>query len=172
MRRRIQEKVNQYQAEIETLNRTKQELVEGSTKIDSIVSRLEREQVDLQKNLSILREKEQELKESLETLESAEAIDPDEAVTTTAPLYRQCVLNIFLTKNYMYLLGFSFWFRLLNAYADEAAIEDAIYYLGEGLRGGVIDLDTFLKHVRTLSRKQFILRATMQKCRQKAGLAG
>ncbi|KAH8270459.1 hypothetical protein KR018_010242 [Drosophila ironensis] len=150
LRRRIQEKVNQYQAEIETLNRTKQELVEGSAKIDAIVSRLEREQVDLQKNIAVLKDKEQELEKSLETLESAEAIDPDEAVTTTAPLYRQ----------------------LLNAYADEAATEDAIYYLGEGLRGGVIDLETFLKHVRTLSRKQFILRATMQKCRQKAGLAG
>ncbi|XP_017043483.1 tumor susceptibility gene 101 protein [Drosophila ficusphila] len=150
LRRRIQEKVNQYQAEIETLNRTKQELVEGSTKIDAIISRLEREQVDLQKNISVLKDKEQELEKSLETLESAEAIDPDEAVTTTAPLYRQ----------------------LLNAYADEAATEDAIYYLGEGLRSGVIDLDTFLKHVRQLSRKQFILRATMQKCRQKAGLAG
>nr|XP_036671758.1 tumor susceptibility gene 101 protein [Drosophila suzukii] len=150
LRRRIQEKVNQYQAEIETLNRTKQELVEGSSKIDAIIARLEREQVDLQKNISVLKDKEQELEKSLETLESAEAIDPDEAVTTTAPLYRQ----------------------LLNAYADEAATEDAIYYLGEGLRGGVIDLETFLKHVRQLSRKQFILRATMQKCRQKAGLAG
>ncbi|KAH8395013.1 hypothetical protein KR215_004396 [Drosophila sulfurigaster] len=150
LRRRIQEKVNQYQAEIETLNRTKQELVEGSAKIDGIVSRLEREQIDLQKNISVLRDKEEELKKNLETLENAEAIDPDEAVTTTAPLYKQ----------------------LLNAYADEAATEDAIYYLGEGLRGSVIDLETFLKHVRTLSRKQFILRATMQKCRQKAGLAG
>ncbi|KAH8365847.1 hypothetical protein KR093_005831 [Drosophila rubida] len=150
LRRRIQEKVNQYQAEIETLNRTKQELVEGSAKIDSIVIRLEREQGELQKNISVLRDKEEELKKSLETLENAEAIDPDEAVTTTAPLYKQ----------------------LLNAYADEAATEDAIYYLGEGLRGSVIDLETFLKHVRTLSRKQFILRATMQKCRQKAGLAG
>ncbi|XP_017128712.1 tumor susceptibility gene 101 protein [Drosophila elegans] len=150
LRRRIQEKVNQYQAEIETLNRTKQELVEGSSKIDAIIARLEREQVDMQKNISVLKDKEQELEKSLETLESAEAIDPDEAVTTTAPLYRQ----------------------LLNAYADEAATEDAIYYLGEGLRGGVIDLETFLKHVRQLSRKQFILRATMQKCRQKAGLAG
>ncbi|KAH8257559.1 hypothetical protein KR038_011430 [Drosophila bunnanda] len=150
LRRRIQEKVNQYQAEIETLNRTKQELVEGSAKIDAIISRLEREHVDLQKNISVLKDKEQELEKSLEALENAEAIDPDEAVTTTAPLYRQ----------------------LLNAYADEAATEDAIYYLGEGLRGGVIDLETFLKHVRQLSRKQFILRATMQKCRQKAGLAG
>lgn len=51
-------------------------------------------------------------------------------------------------------------------------MEDAIYYLGEALRSGVIDLETFLKHVRQLSRKQFMLRAIMQKCRQKAGLAG
>lgn len=63
-------------------------------------------------------------------------------------------------------------FRLLNAYAEEAATEDAIYYLGEALRSGVIDLEVFLKHVRQLSRKQFMLRAIMQKCRQKAGLAG
>ncbi|XP_037813521.1 tumor susceptibility gene 101 protein [Lucilia sericata] len=150
LRRRLQEKVNQYQAEIDTLNRTKQELVEGSTKIDSIIARLKREEVDLQKNINILRDKEQELEKSLETLENSEGIDPDEAVTTTAPLYRQ----------------------LLNAYAEEAATEDAIYYLGEALRSGVIDLETFLKHVRQLSRKQFMLRAIMQKCRQKAGLAG
>lgn len=150
LRRRIQEKVNQYQAEIDTLNRTKQELVEGSSKIDSIILRLQREEVDLQKNIGVLRDKEQELEKSLETLENSEGIDPDEAVTTTAPLYRQ----------------------LLNAYAEEAATEDAIYYLGEALRSGVIDLETFLKHVRQLSRKQFMLRAIMQKCRQKAGLAG
>lgn len=63
-------------------------------------------------------------------------------------------------------------FRLLNAYAEEAAIEDVIYYLGEALRTNVIDLELFLKHVRQLSRKQFMLRAIMQKCRQRAGLMG
>ncbi|XP_036337228.1 tumor susceptibility gene 101 protein-like [Rhagoletis pomonella] len=150
LRRRLQEKVNQYQAEIETLNRTKQELVEGSSKIDNVIARLNREEVELQKNINILRDKEQELEKSLEALEKSDGIDPDEAVTTTAPLYRQ----------------------LLNAYAEESALEDAIYYLGEALRSGVIDLETFLKHVRQLSRKQFMLRAIMQKCRQKAGLAG
>lgn len=72
------------------------------------------------------------------------------------------------------LLSRSFFYhcRLLNAYAEEAATEDAIYYMGEALRNGVIDLDIFLKQVRQLSRKQFMLRALMQKCRQKAGLAG
>lgn len=61
--------------------------------------------------------------------------------------------------------------RLLNAYCDEAAIEDAIYYLGESVRKNLIDLEVFLKNVRKLARKQFMLRALMQKCRQKAGLA-
>ena len=35
--------------------------------------------------------------------------------------------------------------RLLNAFAEEQATEDAIYYLGEGLRRGVVDLAVFLK---------------------------
>ena len=77
-----------------------------------------------------------------------ENLSIDEAVVPTAPLYRQ----------------------LFNAFAEENATEDAIYYVGEGLRRGVIDLDVFLKQVRSLSREQFMLRATMQKCRQKAGL--
>jgi len=42
--------------------------------------------------------------------------------------------------------------------------------MGEALRRGVIDLEVFLKQVRSLSRKQFMLRALMQRCRHKAGL--
>ncbi|GFO14981.1 tumor susceptibility gene 101 protein, partial [Plakobranchus ocellatus] len=59
---------------------------------------------------------------------------------------------------------------LVDAFAEEQAIEDAIYYLGEALRKNVIELESFLKRVRELSRKQFMLRATIQKCREKAGL--
>ncbi|XP_061533627.1 tumor susceptibility 101a isoform X3 [Phycodurus eques] len=60
---------------------------------------------------------------------------------------------------------------ILNLYAEENAIEDTIFYLGEALRRGVIDLEVFLKHVRLLSRKQFQLRALMQKARKTAGLS-
>lgn len=147
LKRRIQEKVNQYQAEIQTLKRTQQELNEGQSKINDIVGRLERDEQELAKSISVLKDKEQELERALEGLEKVDGIDVDEAVTTTAPLYKQ----------------------LLNAYAEEAAIEDAVYFMGEALRSGVIDLEVFLKHVRQLSRKQFMLRALMQKCRQKAG---
>lgn len=147
LKRRIQEKVNQCQAEIQTLKRTQQELNEGQSKINDIVGRLERDEQELSKSISVLKDKDQELERALEALEKVDGIDVDEAVTTTAPLYKQ----------------------LLNAYAEEAAIEDAVYFMGEALRSGVIDLEVFLKHVRQLSRKQFMLRALMQKCRQKAG---
>lgn len=72
----------------------------------------------------------------------------------------------------LWYLTFVKFHRLINAYAEEAAIEDAIYYIGEALRKGCIDLEVFLKQVRQLARKQFMNRALMQKCRQKAGLAG
>lgn len=45
LRRRIQERVNQHQAEMDTLNRTKHELNEGRAKINEIISKLEREEV-------------------------------------------------------------------------------------------------------------------------------
>ncbi|KAJ9597546.1 hypothetical protein L9F63_011604 [Diploptera punctata] len=126
------------------------ELTQGKNKLDDILSRLDKEQVELDKNITILKDKNQELEKAIERMSEQQPLDVDEAVTTTAPLYKQ----------------------LLNAFAEEAATEDAIYYMGEALRRGVIDLDVFLKQVRSLSRKQFMLRALMHKCRQKAGLAG
>nr|CAD7453846.1 unnamed protein product [Timema tahoe] len=150
LRRKMVEKLSQGQAELDTLNRTQRELTQGKHKLDDILARLEKEQIELDKNITILRDKEEELEKAISHLSEQEPIDVDEAVTTTTPLYKQ----------------------LLAAFAEEAATEDTIYYMGEALRRGVIDLDVFLKQVRTLSRKQFMLRALMFKCRQKAGLAG
>ncbi|KAL0820187.1 hypothetical protein ABMA28_006112 [Loxostege sticticalis] len=149
MKRRLNEQSQQSQAELETLRRTQQELREGKTRLEDILARLERERSELDKNVVVLQEKEKELQAAVERLAEQEGIDVDEAVVTTAPLYSQ----------------------LLNAFAEEATLEDAIYYMGEALRKEVIDLDTFLKQVRTLARRQFTLRALMHKCRQKAQLA-
>lgn len=113
-RRRIQERVNQYQAEMETLNRTKQELNDGRAKINDIIAKLEREEVrcethvtqiifmlsiplptsrffqdELKSNIAVLKDKEQALENSLKSLEKVDGIDVDEAVTTIAPLYKQ-----------------------------------------------------------------------------------
>lgn len=108
MRRRIQERVNQCQAEIETLNRTKQELTEGRAKINENISQLDREKVCLflffnrfilrvffasqnvlQANITVLQDKQKALEKSLESIDKLNGIDVDEAVTTTAPLYKQ-----------------------------------------------------------------------------------
>lgn len=147
--RKMKEQFMQSQAELQTLKKTQDELKQGKTKLDILLNKLEKEQKDLDKNITVLQDKEQELNTAIEKIGSQESIDVDDAVTTTAPLYKQ----------------------LLNAFAEEAALEDAIYYMGEALRCGVIDLDVFLRQVRALSRKQFMLRALMQKCRQKAGLS-
>lgn len=105
--------MNQCQAEIETLNRTKMELSQGRAKIDSNISRLEQEEVkhcviafrvqwrvcntkyldllqsELKANITVLQDKQQSLEKSLESIEQENGIDVDEAVTTTAPLYKQ-----------------------------------------------------------------------------------
>lgn len=47
----------------------------------------------------MLQDKEQELTKSLETLEKVDGIDVDEAVTTTAPLYRQFVDTFIVIHN-------------------------------------------------------------------------
>ncbi|TKC39636.1 hypothetical protein EI555_007992 [Monodon monoceros] len=105
---------------------------------------------EVDKNIELLRKKDEELSSALEKMENqSENNDIDEVIIPTAPLYKQ----------------------ILNLYAEENAIEDTIFYLGEALRRGVIDLDVFLKHVRLLSRKQFQLRALMQKARKTAGLS-
>lgn len=53
--------------------------------------------------------------------------------------------------------------RMLELVAENAALEDALYYLDQGLTDGVIDVDVFMKEVRRLARKQFVARATMKK---------
>lgn len=148
MKRRLRDKFSQVQAELDVLKRTHDDLSKGKGRLEEIMNKLEGEQLELDKNLITLREKSEAMTDVMAKMQNQEQIDVDEAVVTTTPLYKQ----------------------LLNAFAEENAIEDAIYYLGEALRRGIIDLDVFLKHVRELSRKQFMLRALMQKCREKANL--
>lgn len=148
MKRRLRETFAQAQAEMDVLSKTQKDLTDGKQKLDKIVTDLEKEKGDIDRNISLLRQKDGEVKDAIQKMEGNTEVDIDEAVVTTAPLFRQ----------------------LVDAFAEEQAIEDAIYFLGEGLRKNVIELEAFLKRVRELSHKQFMLRATIMKCREKAGL--
>ncbi|XP_063294729.1 tumor susceptibility gene 101 protein [Pelobates fuscus] len=150
LRWRMKEEMDRAQAELNALKRTEEDLKKGHQKLEEMVTRLDQEVTEVDKNIETLRKKDEELGAVVEKMESqSEYRDIDEVIVPTAPLYKQ----------------------ILNLYAEENAIEDTIFYLGEALRRGVIDLDVFLKHVRLLSRKQFQLRALMQKARKTAGLS-
>jgi len=148
VRRRIREEFSARQAEQDSLKKIGEDLNNGGERLRQMMQRIQVESDELERNIETLDTKQTEMTELVDKLEASDEIDVDDAVTASAPLYRQ----------------------LLTAYAEESATEDALYFLGEALRRGAIDCDVFLKHVRNLSRKQFHLRATMQKCRQKAGL--
>ncbi|EAL64154.1 tumor susceptibility gene 101 protein [Dictyostelium discoideum AX4] len=53
--------------------------------------------------------------------------------------------------------------QLLKLVSDDSTIEDLLYYLDKALHSNRISLEEYLKNVRSLSRDQFIIRATVKK---------
>jgi len=146
---RMKEKVHQIQDEIEVLKKTSNDLNRGKIQLDEMKTRMANEVAELTEAKTKLQELDDQLQEFIIKYDKeGEDINPDEVYGPTQPLFKQ----------------------LLEAYAEENAVVDAIYYTGEGLRKGVITLDVFLKSVRELSRRQFMLRALMRACRAKASL--
>lgn len=146
----MKEKIHQIQDEIEVLKKTSNDLNRGKMQLDEMKTRMAKELAELTEAKDKLGELDQQLQEFIDKYdkEGEREIDPDEVYGPTQPLFKQ----------------------LLDAFAEENAVVDAIYYTGEGLRKGVLPLDVFLKSIRELSRRQFMLRALMRACRQKASL--
>ena len=120
----MKEEMDRAQAELNVLKRAEEDLKKGHQKLEEMVTCLDQEVAEVDKNIELLRKKDEELSSALEKMENqSENNDIDEVIIPTAPLYKQ----------------------ILNLYAEENAIEDTIFYLGEALRRGVIDLDVFLK---------------------------
>lgn len=149
LNRRMREKVHQLQDEIEVLKKTSNDLNRGKLQLDEMKTRMAQEIAELTEAKQKLGELDEQLQEFIVKYDKeGEEINPDEVYGPTQPLFKQ----------------------LLDAYAEENAVVDAIYYTGEGLREGVITLDVFLKSTRELSRRQFMLRALMRACRTRASL--
>jgi ESCRT-I complex subunit TSG101 len=132
-----------------SLIQTQQELRNGQQKLKAMLERLDMEQSELETIVTRYQDKRDEFERVLAAMPADDQLPIDKAIETSTPLHRQ----------------------LLNCYVQDCVIDDSIYYLGQALKKGVIGLDVYLKHVRELSRDQFLARATMQKCRQKAGLS-
>lgn len=91
MRRNIREHISQWKAELETLERIQAELNQGKERLAHLMTRLESEQSEWEKVLTTLRDKDAELEAALLNISNQGEMDVDEAVVTTAPLYKQLV---------------------------------------------------------------------------------
>ncbi|CAB4068694.1 TSG101 [Lepeophtheirus salmonis] len=148
LRKALREEFEIKGCELQSLRKMRDDLNAGKVQIDGAIAESKQRSNVLDENIESLKKKLEELENANSKLEKSQNNDLDDAVVGTAPLYNQ----------------------LFTTFAKEASIDDTIYYLGEGLRRGVIDCDSFLKNVRRLSRQQFELRSLMIKCREKAGL--
>ena len=148
VRSKYMENVEAKQAEIDSLKRVNVDLKQSQTYLDSLMTEASRETSAITNLTQQLRVKSIELTENLNRIQHRDKANIEDAIVTPMPLYRQ----------------------ILQLYAEELAIQDLIYYMGEGLTRKSVSLENFLKQVRLLTRRQFTLRATMQKAREKAAL--
>jgi len=152
LRERFIEEFYKTKAEVQTLHSTNKELLDGQEDIGALEAELDAKLAQVESCLDDLSLEQRGLVQSIKAIDNLDpqALDADKGIINTEePLYGQIV----------------------KCFAEDAAIGDAIYHLGEGLRLGLIpSLDLYLKKVRNLSRQQFYLRATMIKARQKSGL--
>lgn len=151
VRRKLRDEYAIKNTEIQSLKKVHDELNTGQMNLKRAIETIDRETEGMDRSLQELKieqKKLEEAKREAEQLNDATDMKPEDAVSTTTPLYRQ----------------------LLNAHAEESAVHEAIYYLGEAMKQEIIDCDVFLKQVRKMARRQFFLKATMNKCRKVAGL--
>ncbi|KAI6214295.1 Tumor susceptibility transcribed protein [Aphelenchoides besseyi] len=152
LRQRLKDVMGTPYAELQSIDINLQELRTGNQKLREMIDNMEQESKRFSELKAVLEGKRKEFSKVLNECKSFESEDPDAAVDSAidaqTPLHRQIV----------------------RSYVQDCAIDDTIYFLGQALKRGSINLQTYLKHVRQLSRKQFIHRATMQKARQTARL--
>lgn len=100
-------------------------MTQGRKTLDNIVKTTEMNLVEAAKCKDNINAKIGQMNDCIAKLESEnkDQMNIDECFGPIEPLYKQ----------------------LFNAYVEESAIVDTIYYLNEGLKKEVIDLDIFLK---------------------------
>ncbi|KAL7667442.1 hypothetical protein ACOME3_010738 [Neoechinorhynchus agilis] len=161
-RRRISNIYHDQAKELSLLVKAEQDLVMGAERIDSHLEEIRAEKLRITEYIERLKEAIPKLekticsqKENQSCINSSDSSDSyesakriNEIMVTTAPVYKQ----------------------IFESHAEDCAIHDALYLLGEIQRKKLINLDTFLRQNRELARRQFFLRATILKARRTANI--
>jgi len=136
------------QKQIDILLDDNKKLLENEKKVSNSLLLFEEESVKIKSNITTFQSKNKEISDKIEQLKNQPDINPDEILKFTT------LMN-----------------QLLDVVAEESAIEDMIYYLGKALTSEQIDLNYYLKHIRALSREQFLKKVLIKKIRAKAKLS-
>jgi len=140
LEKHIQTLGDQNNTELERLFKIQGELSENSQKIADVINVLNENKGILGDNLQILNQSELQI-DNVFAYINEDSFAIDDFVRPSDPL-----------SNQMYQLV-----------SEDLAIEDTIYVLDRGLNSGKIDLESYLKAVRSSSRQQFIIKATINK---------
>ncbi|GMS95988.1 hypothetical protein PENTCL1PPCAC_18163, partial [Pristionchus entomophagus] len=149
LRNRLRDKLGTTYAEMASMRQSQAELKAGQQRLRVAIETLEKQSKELDGMLDGYSSKKHELDKALADVASGDEPTIDEAIDASTPLERQ----------------------LLDHYASDLACDDAYYVMGEALKNGSISPSEYLRHIRDISRKQFVHRATMRKCRIALGLA-
>ena len=147
-RKRYLEYKEQFDAEINSLKRTENDLEMGANLLSNIITDAEIETENIRKYTIEIKQKTGQISENLNMLKHREKADIQDSVVPMAPLYRQ----------------------IMQLFSEELAMQDFIYYLNEGLSHKTVSLESYLKQIRVLSRRLFMTRALILKCRETANL--
>ena len=130
-----------HQAELDVaqLNETRARFLEGRQAIEAHAGRLAHERDATRSAIELIERETQGAYAAINTELERPPFNPDTDVVPATSLQSQ----------------------LLNAIAEDRAVEDTCYQLNRALQADCITLATFLKHTRLLFRRQFAARATI-----------
>jgi len=146
---KLGEEFSKTRAEIDTLHSENKDLIEGQEIIHTILEKKELKEGEINDEINTITAVLEDLKLVLKLRSEEREISKED-------------LNKELEN--LIQIPFSVHSQLLEAVADDAAIDDCIYTLGRNLN--VISTDQYLKHVRDLSRKQFLARYIIINCQK------
>ena len=135
-------------AQIDYFKTSKSTLEKNERNLNALIAETRQQCASIGQLTVDLRRRCAHMSESMSRSEHRDKASIEDAIVTPTPLYRQ----------------------LLQLFAEEMALQDLIFYLGQGLTHKTVSLENFLKQIRLLTRKQFMLRATMNRARERAML--
>jgi len=146
---KLGEEYSKTRAEIDSLHSENKDLIEGQEAIHGILEKKDLKEGEIDDEVNIINSVLEDLKLVLKLRSEDKEISKED-------------LNKDLEN--LIQIPFSVHSQLLEAVADDAAIEDCIYTLGRNLN--IISTEEYLKHVRDLSRKQFLARLQIINCQR------